>query len=124
MEAVDEILEFGLALLRQCQRHMAVRPNHIRRVALEPCIRRRFVPGEGVDGKTALPACSCESLFLVAVNMDLPIQRPQWSEVVQAGRAHPRQTVSAFHFSRFALAEWTFRIVNPRLRYDSKHRSA
>src|ERR1051326_6087519 len=99
---------------------MAVGPNQVRGITLDACILGRFAPCEGVKRKVKLMTGSCEGVFDLAVHMRLPVQRTQWGEVVRGVRPYPGKPVSAFHFASLTLAQRTFRIVNPRLRYHSK----
>ena len=98
------------------QRHIAVGPQQIKRIAGKP---RRLIfrsPAERVQRHVVIPAPCRECWAGRAVEMDLPIHAGERSKIVGAIDPHPGQAIAAMHLPGCAAAQRTAAIIQHHLR--------
>src|SRR5579862_5165728 len=101
---------------------MAIRSHQIGGVTLYSAVVCCFAPGKGVHGKAQFTTRCGEFVRYRSVNMQLPVKRSKWGEVVLRTCPDPGQAIAAMHLPCFPLTERAIGIVNPHLRDDAKQR--
>src|SRR5207253_9367605 len=118
--SVEIALEARGAVQRIGERDVAVGPYEVARVAGKPRACRALAPGEDVQPQSARRASYSQAARRRAMDVHLPVERPEGREVVGLG-FDPRQPISAADATGVPLAQEAPAIFDRRLRDSAEH---